>query len=333
MDWMADLTKWYQRSHRDLPWRRAADPYSVWISEIMLQQTRVAAVIPFYERFLSELPTIQDLANIEDDRLMKLWQGLGYYSRARNLKKTAVMIVEKNAGMFPNTFQDLMKLPGIGSYTAAAIASIVFGERVPAVDGNVLRVMARLTDDVRSIADPQTKKAVFSELLPLMPSEPGVFNQAMMELGAVVCTPNGEPRCMECPVRQYCQSLHNGTVFSRPVKSGKAPRTVEQMTVFVLRNGNGYLIRKRPDSGLLAGLYELPNMPGHLSSQDAAGFLTKLKIHPAGPITVYDRTHVFTHREWHMRVYSMPVFSETPEGWDWFDGSQSIPSAFTVCLR
>ena len=332
MDRIEQLTEWYQNIKRDLPWRRTKDPYRIWLSEIMLQQTRVAAVIPYYERFLDELPTVRDLAEVEEDRLMKLWQGLGYYSRARNLKRAAKEILERFGGEIPKTYAELLTLPGIGPYTAAAIASIAFSERVPTVDGNVLRVWARVRDDERDIADPRTKTAVFRELTELMPDDPGAFNQAMMELGAVVCVPNGAPLCSQCPLEKSCIARQNGTIGQRPVKTKKPDREKEQMTVFVLKSEDRFLIRKRPDSGLLAGLYELPNTNRYLEQEEAASFLSSLGARPTGPIARYERNHVFTHKEWHMRVYAAEVAPFEPDGYIWYDGTQSLPSAFQICL-
>lgn len=326
------LIAWYRAGHRDLPWRTTRDAYRIWLSEIMLQQTRVAAVIPYYERFLAELPTVQDLAAVDDDRLMKLWQGLGYYSRARNLKRAAIEIVQRFGGVLPRTFSELLTLPGIGRYTAAAIASIAFGERVPAVDGNVLRVTARLDDDARDIADPAVKDAVFEALSADMPEAAGEFNQAMMELGAVICLPNGEPLCERCPLADMCKARQNGTVRLRPVKSPKRKRKVEPMTVLVLRHGDAFLIRKRPKTGLLAGLYELPHLEGAQSSGDAMKSAAAMGLRPVGEITQYDRVHIFTHKEWHMRVYACAVSGDAPEGYVWYDGTQSIPTAFGICL-
>lgn len=332
MDWTNELTKWYEANRRDLPWRKTRDPYPVWISEIMLQQTRVAAVIPYYERFLKELPTVYDLANVPDDRLLKLWQGLGYYSRARNLKKAAGEIVLRFGGAVPGTYRELLTLPGIGSYTAAAIASIAFGERVPAIDGNVLRVFSRLTEDYRDIQDPRTKPAVFAELSAVMPDDPGTFNQAMMELGATICVPNGQPLCEKCPLADRCKAKRNGLTADLPVKSKKAHRSIEQMSVFLIRKDDSFLIRKRPDTGLLAGLYELPNTEGHLDVNEALSFAEEYGIRPSGAITEYDRTHVFTHREWHMHVFAFDTASSVPSGWLLYDGTQSVPTAFLICL-
>lgn len=332
-DWKTELIEWYRAGHRDLPWRKTRDPYRIWLSEIMLQQTRVAAVIPYYERFLSTLPTVRDLADADDDVLLKLWQGLGYYSRAKNLKRAAIEVVSRYGGELPQTYRELIKLPGVGSYTAGAIASIAFGERVPAVDGNVLRVLSRRMDDARDVADPRTKDAVFSELTADMPDDPGAFNQAMMELGAVVCVPNGAPLCESCPLYGACLARKNGTVSERPVKSKKQARRAEPMTVFVLRCGESFLIRKRPERGLLAGLYELPNVSGKRSPEEAGAALSELGVFPVGAIAQYDRTHIFTHKEWHMRVYAAEIaWIDPPAGWIWYDGTQSIPTAFGICL-
>ena len=332
MDFIDLLLQWYPDHHRDLPWRATRDPYAVWISEIMLQQTRVTAVIPYYERFLKELPDVFALADVSDDRLNRLWQGLGYYSRARNLKRAANEIVERFGGRMPERYEELLTLSGVGSYTAGAIASIAFRERVPAVDGNVLRVYARIFDDPSDIADPATKKRVFDALKAVMPEDAGTFNQAMMELGATVCVPNGQPDCGACPLRDVCKAKANGTAGLLPNKKPKKPRTIEEKTVFALFINGRPLIRKRPDSGLLAGLYELPNVPGILSDAEATERLTEWGLHPLGEVRRYAQKHVFTHIEWHMRVYAMDVAGEGTEGFLLSDGSQSIPTAFSVCL-
>lgn len=327
------LLAWYPSHHRDLPWRRTRDPYAVWISEIMLQQTRVAAVIPYYERFLSELPSVSALAAVPEDRLNRLWQGLGYYSRARNLKRAAITVLEQFDGQMPNRFDSLLGLSGIGSYTAAAIASIAFNERVPAVDGNVLRVWARVKNDPSDVSDPATKRRVFDELKAIMPADAGTFNQAMMELGATVCVPNGMPNCAACPLGPICEGFRCGTAATLPKKSPKRPRTVEERTVFALYADGKPLLRKRPSKGLLAGLYELPNVSGTLTDAEAMDRLSAWGIHPIGEVQRYAAMHIFTHREWHMRVYAMEVADEVPQNWTVYDGSQSVPTAFAVCLQ
>ena len=326
--------EWYLRSMRDLPWRRTRDGYAVWISEIMLQQTRVAAVIPYYERFLRKLPDVFALASVDDDRLHKLWEGLGYYSRARNLKRAAGEIVSRFAGKMPQSYDALLALPGIGEYTAGAIASIAYGEAVPAVDGNVLRVYARLFGMERDIRDPAFKKEVRAFLLPLVPTDqPGVFNAALMELGAIVCLPNGAPKCGECPVRDFCAAYREGRTAQLPVIGAKRARKIERKTVFALTIHGGLVGFRRPEIGLLAGLWQLPETPGELSDAEAAAWLGEHGILPAGELRFYERKHIFTHIEWHMRVCSAEVSAEAlPEGWIVLDESHALPTAYRVCL-
>ena len=245
------LLAWYRANARDLPWRRTTDPYQIWVSEIMLQQTRVAAVLGYYARFLETFPTVEALAAAPEERLMKLWEGLGYYSRARNLQKAARIVAEQG-GRFPDTYQDLLALPGVGDYTASAIASAAFGRREAAVDGNVLRVVMRLTDCRDDIADPKVKKAVRAQIQAVMPEAEAdirVFNQATMELGATVCAPNGPPRCLECPAMAFCKGRLRGTAEDLPVKGAKKPRRVEEKTVFLLVRDGKIALRKRPGPG------------------------------------------------------------------------------------
>ena len=326
--------EWYQENARDLPWRRTCDGYAVLISEIMLQQTRVHAVIPYYERFLRELPDIGALATVDDDRLHKLWEGLGYYSRARNLKRAAGEIVSRFGGSMPRSYDALLTLPGIGEYTAGAIASIAFGEAVPAVDGNVLRVYARRFGAERDIRDLAFKKEVRAFLLPLVPKEnPGVFNAALMELGATVCLPNGQPKCAECPGRECCAAYREGRTAELPVLSAKKARKIERKTVFALTFNGGLIGFRRPESGLLAGLWQLPEAAGELSYAEAAAWLGEHGIHPVGELRFYERKHIFTHIEWHMRVCAAEASADAlPEGWIVLDESHALPTAFRVCL-
>ena len=333
MDWIDLLMQWYPDHHRDLPWRKTRDPYAIWVSEIMLQQTRVTAVIPYYERFLSELPNVAALAAVSDDRLNRLWQGLGYYSRAKNLKRAANEVLSRFSGRMPDTYEQLLTLSGVGSYTAGAIASIAFSERVPAVDGNVLRVYARLFDDPSDIADPAVKSRVFSELKERMPADAGMFNQAMMELGATVCVPNGSPDCGACPLASVCKARAAGTERLLPNKRPKKPRAIEERTVFALYHNGAPLLLKRPNRGLLAGLYELPNVSGTLSTGEAMTKLSEWNLHPVGDVQRYAAKHVFTHIEWHMRVYAADVAGEGVGAFIRSDGSQSVPTAFAVCLE
>ena len=252
------LLEWFRDNARKLPWRDDPTPYHVWLSEIMLQQTRVAAVLGYYQRFLEEAPDVAALAALPEDRLMKLWQGLGYYSRARNLQKAARVIVEEYGGVFPSGYAAVRALPGVGDYTAGAICSIALGQAAPAVDGNVLRVYARLCGDNGDIATPQMKKKVTQDLEKIIPVDaPGTFNQALMELGATVCLPNGAPLCERCPVREFCAALAQGCIGELPVKMPKKPRRVEERTVWLIFHGDAVALRRRPGRGLLAGLWEL----------------------------------------------------------------------------
>ncbi len=264
------LLAWYRQNARVLPWREEPDPYRVWISEIMLQQTRVEAVKPYFARFMEELPDVEALAEVSDDRLLKLWEGLGYYSRARNLKKAARIIVERYGGRLPDTMEELLGLPGIGSYTAGAIASIAYGKPEPAVDGNVLRVLSRLLASRDDIANPAVKRRFEEELRLVIPAENcGAFNQGLIEIGAVVCVPNGEPRCGECPMRSVCLAARNGLTGEIPYKAPKRPRRIEERTVLLIRSGDLVVIRKRPEKGLLASMYEFPGLEGKRSPEEA----------------------------------------------------------------
>ena len=327
------LIRWYEQTRKPLPWRESPTPYHVWISEIMLQQTRIEAVIPYYERFLRELPAIEQLADVEDDRLLKLWEGLGYYSRARNLKKAAQAVVDGYGGRLPGNAEELRKLPGIGDYTAGAIASIAFGEPEPAVDGNVLRVFSRITASAEDIALEKTKKMTRERLREVYPSgkDAGLLTEALMELGERVCLPNGEPHCADCPVREHCQAYRNGTVSDYPVKSGKKARRIEARTVLLLRCGDRYAIRKRPPHGLLAGMWEFPNLAGHVGGTDAAETFQP-DVNPEAIRPIGAAKHIFSHVEWHMIGYEITVDAET-DALTWADAetireTYAIPTAF-----
>lgn len=327
------LLAWYRENARDLPWRRTQDPYRIWVSEIMLQQTRVAAVLGYYARFLEAFPTVEALAAAPEERLMKLWEGLGYYSRARNLQKAAKLVAER--GGFPDTYGDLLALPGIGDYTASAIASAAFGRKEAAVDGNVLRVVTRITDCHCDILDPRVKKTVRERVQAVMPEEAGdvrVFNQAAMELGATVCVPNGPPRCGACPARDFCLGLARGTAEILPVKAPKRARRVEEKTVFLLlRNGRAAL-RKRPDTGLLAGLWEFPNVEGALDEAAAPAAVSAWGLEPREWKNKLAARHIFTHVEWHMTGYTLEVAGDGPAEFEWVDAASlethAVPSAF-----
>ncbi len=333
-----ELLYWYRASARVMPWRSDPTPYHVWISEIMLQQTRVEAVRPYYAAFLEALPDIASLAAVSDEKLMKLWEGLGYYSRARNLKKAAAEIVEKWGGALPADRDALLSLPGVGAYTAGAIASIAFGLPEPAVDGNVLRVLTRLFADGREITDEKTKKA-FSDLLrgvyETYPDSASLLTQALMELGATVCQPNGAPACSSCPWEGVCAARAEGRQNEFPVKAAKKPRRIEDLTVLLLSCPDGtYAIRKRTEHGLLAGLYEFPNVPGVLSPAEAERAAEFLGMRPVSVKKITDAVHIFTHIEWHMTGYliecgqaeNVPLLLASPEE---IEGTYALASAFS----
>lgn len=304
------LLHWYERNARDLPWRENSSPYRVWISEIMLQQTRVDTVIPYYGRFLAELPTVAALASVPEARLLKLWEGLGYYSRARNLRKTARIIMENYGGEFPEEYGDILALPGIGEYTAGAIASIAFGKPVPAVDGNVLRVVCRLTGSRSDAADPKTRTRVREALQEIYPSEGcGDFTQSLMELGATVCLPNGAPRCEACPLAEFCTAGNDGTVAEIPVKAPKKSRKIERKTVLLLVRGDEVAVRRRTGQGLLAGLWEFPMLDGHPGKAEVLAFLQQNNVQVKELAESVTAKHIFSHLEWHMNGW----LAECPE--------------------
>ena len=302
------LVDWYRAERRDLPWRKRMNAYRVWISEIMLQQTRVETVIPYFERFIRELPDVAALAAVSDDRLMKLWEGLGYYSRARNLKETACRIMEEYGGEFPETYEEIRALKGIGSYTAGAISSFVYHIPKPAVDGNVLRVVARITADDSDIARGATKKKMEELVEEVIPrTAPGDFNQSLIELGAIVCLPGGRPKCEACPVRHICRAHAEGRELDYPVKTKAKARRIEVRTVFLFRDAGKTVIRKRPAKGLLAGLYEFPNREGRLTKKDVIAYSKELGLAPVRVRKIGEAKHIFSHVEWHMTGYEILV--------------------------
>ena len=295
------LLEWYDENRRILPWREDPSPYHVWLSEIMLQQTRVEAVRDYYARFLEALPTIEALAKADEDLCTKLWQGLGYYSRVRNLHKAAVQIMEEYGGDMPRSSRELQKLSGIGSYTAAAIASICFDERIPAIDGNLLRVFSRMTGyeiDIKSNAAKAAALAFYDAVFPQ--TRCGDFNQALMDLGATVCLPNGAPHCESCPWAEHCRAKADGTWQQLPVILPKAKRTIEHKTVFLIYYQGKLALRRRPDKGLLAGLYEYPNAEGTLRPQELSEYLRTLGFSAVQTRSLGTAKHIFTHKEWHM---------------------------------
>lgn len=335
------LVEWFRENRRDLPWRRRMNAYRVWISEIMLQQTRVEAVKPYYERFLEELPDVKALAEVPEERLLKLWEGMGYYNRARNLKAAAVQIMEEFGGRFPDRYEEIRSLKGIGSYTAGAIVSFVYNIPKPAVDGNVFRVVTRLLADPDDITKASTRTKIEALLEEVIPRDAaGDFNQSLIELGAIVCLPNGEPKCAECPVRYLCRSFAEGTQMEYPVKKKAKERRIEKRTVFLFCDGGAVAIRKRKSTGLLAGMYEFPNVEGHLKRQEAIDYARSLGLAPVRVKKLESAKHIFSHVEWHMTGYEILVDELEKEmkdnvifaGRDELEEKYPMPSAFETYL-
>lgn len=335
------LLHWYDRSKRELPWRIDHDPYRVWVSEIMLQQTRVEAVIFYYERFLRRFPDVFALANAPEEDVVKAWEGLGYYNRVRNMQKAARCIAA-GGGRFPRDAAELQKLPGFGEYTAGAVASIAFNLPVPAVDGNVLRVLSRLNCDARDISSTQTRKSAALQIQQWIPDgRAGDFNQAIMDLGATVCLPNGDPRCEQCPLHGVCLSFARGCQRSLPVKKPRPQRKKEQKTVFVLLYHNLTAIRRREKMDVLSGMWELPTVPGWLSEQEQRQQLSEWGIQLKNDILqqLPAAKHIFTHIEWQMK--GVLIQAEAPveaNGLRWVASEErlneiAIPSAFRAYLR
>ncbi len=301
------LLAWYDENKREMVWRDQGNPYYTWISEIMLQQTRIEAAKEYFVRFTTELPDVESLARVSEERLMKLWEGLGYYSRARNLKKAAELLATEYNGELPKDYEKLLSLPGVGPYTAGAIASIAYGVPVPAVDGNVLRVVMRYLKCDDDISKTSVRKNVEQMLREIMPERPGDFNQAIMELGEVVCIPNGAPLCEQCPLQTGCKARGAGCPEDYPKKAEKKPRRVEKKTLFIYEWDGKYAIEKRPKKGLLAGLYGFPGEEGHYSKNrvekclNERGILYR-KITPMG-----EAKHIFSHVEWHMKGYRIEL--------------------------
>lgn len=323
------LLDWYGKHRRILPWREEPTPYRVWISEIMLQQTRVEAALPYFQRFLEVLPTVEDLAEAPEEQLMKLWEGLGYYSRVRNLQKSAKIIVDEYKGEIPHDYGKLLKLPGIGEYTAGAISSIAFGLPEPAVDGNVLRICSRICGDDSDITAAAVKKQYRELLRPLYAGvSAGDFTQALMELGATICLPNGAPLCMDCPTASFCSARGEGEPTKYPVKAEKKPRKIENRTVFIVEQNGKFLLRKRPAKGLLANMWELPNC---LQSDE----MTLPSAKSCG-----SAKHIFSHIEWHMegKWIQLAEHRDAPQGYIWATAKElqetyALPSAFAAFTK
>lgn len=330
------LTRWYLANERAFPWRTQPTPYRVWVSEIMLQQTRIEAALPYFERFMAALPTVRDLAEAPEELLLKLWEGLGYYSRVRNLQKAAQQVMKKHGGELPSNYEDLLQLPGIGEYTAGAVASIAFGKREAAVDGNVLRVMARLTDDERDVMQAKPRRELTELVRTLVPHEqPGAFNQALMELGETLCLPNAVPKCSECPVQAYCAVAGTERARELPVRTALKSRRVEQRTVLtVIAGGTSpcVLLRKRPSHGLLAGMWELPNELAE--NWDLSAWMQSHGLAADSVQPLPDGMHAFSHKEWHMNGALIRVEKPVamPAEYRWVTALQlaeiALPTAF-----
>jgi len=359
----APLLAWFLNYARILPWREDVTPYRVWISEIMLQQTRVEAVKGYFTRFVKKLPMVKDLAEIQEDELLKLWEGLGYYNRVRNMQKAAQIITNEYEGQFPDTYSKLLLLPGIGSYTAGAVGSIAFGLKEPAVDGNVLRVLARIGGDYSDIADVSVKKRAEEEIrawlqgvetyrfrdMPVaIHNIAGTMNQALMELGATVCIPNGQPKCTVCPIATdavcVCEAFKQGTQLALPVKTKKKSRRIDYKTVILIMDDRKTVIRKRPSKGLLAGLYEFPNIEGHLSEKQVQQYTESLGYFPMYIEKMPEAIHIFTHCEWRMQAYIVKIAEtgvmENENGYsDLFvnraeiENVYPVPSAFSLFTK
>lgn len=330
------LLDWYAREGRDLPWRRTRDPYRIWLSEVILQQTRVAQGMEYYLRFTERFPDVASLAAAPEDEVLKLWQGLGYYSRARNLKRAAQTVVQDFGGEFPDSYDDLRRLAGIGDYTAGAILSIAFGQAVPAVDGNVLRVAARLTGDSRNVLETKVRAAFRQAMADTMPQDrPGDFNQALMDLGAAVCLPNGKPLCDRCPAAGFCTAKRDGTQALLPVREKKKEKREVRLTLFIMKKEDGTAaLRQRPDTGLLAGLWEFPHVEGELDEAAAAAQLAEWHVTPLRWEQILHAKHEFTHLRWRMTGYLLTAAGEGEPDWLWADAAarqqRAIPSAFQV---
>lgn len=331
------IVEWYQKEEKNLPWKQDKEPYHIWISEIMLQQTRIEAVKKYYERFMEELPTVTDLAKIEEEKLLKLWEGLGYYSRARNLKKAAEIIVKEYNGIVPRKYEKLIKLPGIGEYTAGAIASICNNEKVTAVDGNVLRVISRVIGSKENVLLPETKKKITEIVQDILPSESGDFNEGIMEIGEKICLPNGTPLCEKCPISQYCYAKENNLIKEIPVRIKDTKRKIEDKIVFVIKTKEGKVaIRKRANKGLLANLYELPNVNGALGEKSIESIIKDWNLELVEINQGKDKKHIFTHIEWHMKHYQVIVENENKEfiwiSQEKLNNEYPLPTAFAKFL-
>jgi A/G-specific adenine glycosylase len=314
-----DLISWFEAEQRQLPWRENKDPYRVWVSEIMLQQTRVDTVIPYFNAFIEQFPTIQALAEADEEKVLKAWEGLGYYSRVRNLQTAVKEVQSQYGGQVPNSPKEIANLKGVGPYTAGAILSIAFGIPEPAVDGNVMRVLSRILLIREDIAIPKTRKIFESAVRTIISRDnPSFFNQALMELGALICTPTS-PACLLCPVQSHCQAFAEGIQNQLPIKTKKKKQRLVTLVAAVLTNQEGkFLIHKRPNDGLLANLWEFPNTEIHLTFKNEKNHLIKYLQEQYAVDTVLDESigqidHVFSHLEWNIHVYKGKITSQVTE--------------------
>lgn len=300
------LCTWYAKNKRSMPWREDASPYHVWLSEIMLQQTRIEAAWTYYERFTERLPDVKSLADVSEEELLKLWEGLGYYNRARNLQKTARLLMERFDGKLPADYDLLLDLPGIGSYTAGAIASIAYGIPAPAVDGNVLRVTMRYLNCDDDIMRQSVRRKMEQAIMKVIPKDcPGEFNQALMELGEVVCIPGGRPLCGQCPLESQCLGHKAGREMELPKKSEKKKRRVEKKTILVLRQNGKVGIQRREARGLLAGMWGFPSLEGHKTISWMKAWLEQNHLSDVVVKRLKGGSHVFSHVEWQMKGYEL----------------------------
>lgn len=300
------LLKWYDKNHRQLPWRENRDPYRIWLSEIMLQQTQVATVINYFNRFIKAYPTVEDLATAIEDDVLKLWEGLGYYSRARRLIPCARMVVEKYDGKFPQTYDEIIKLPGIGSYTAGAVLSIAYNKKVPAVDGNVMRVYSRYYDMDNDISLAKSKKIFEEKVYETLPGDRCHYNQALMELGATICTPKNY-QCEQCPISAGCKALELNIQDKRPVKSKKIKKKHERIAACYITCEDKVLIMKRPSDGLLPGLWAFPviKIEQDVKKDIILGLREEFDIEVMDILPSSETKHVYTHIVWDMTLYEM----------------------------
>ena len=349
------LVAWYRQNARPLPWREDATPYHVWLSEVMLQQTRIEAVRPYYARFLAEAPDIRALAALPEDRLMKLWEGLGYYSRARNLRRAALVLCERYGAEMPKDYETLRTMPGIGEYTAGAIASIAFDRPTPAVDGNVLRVICRLTADRDDVLAPATKKRITARLSALYTAcctqkgDAAALTQGLMELGEVVCMPNRAPLCEACPLASLCRAREEGSQTDIPYRAPKKERRISHRLVLLLADEEGnYAIRRRPEDGLLGGLWELPHIElpenreadGERAECLAREFCRENGLASGEGVLLAPARHIFTHLTWQMQGYYLNVRKTEGETGDLIFASPreiaaeyALPTAFAAYRR